>query len=119
MAKILIADDSNSLRNMMQMTLQTKGHQVTAADNGGCALELAQNTAFDLVITDLNMPFLNGLELVEVLRNQPEYKYTPMIMLTTESSDERKAFGRSIGVTGWIVKPFSPQKILDAVNRVL
>ena len=119
MANILIVDDSASMRNMVSATLQSSGHQVIDADNGQNALTKAKGGSFDAVITDLNMPVMNGIDLIKNLRTLPNYKYTPMLLLTTESSAEKKAEGKQAGATGWLVKPFNPEKLLATVDRVL
>ncbi len=119
MARILIVDDSASMRNMVSATLQSAGHQITDADNGQNALNKAKATSFDAVITDLNMPVMNGIELIKNLRSVPNYKYTPILLLTTESSTEKKSEGKQAGATGWLVKPFNPEKLLATVERVL
>lgn len=119
MAQILIVDDSASMRNMVSATLQSAGHQVADADDGQNAFNKAKTASFDAVITDLNMPVMNGIELIKNLRSLPNYKYTPMLLLTTESSAEKKAEGKQAGATGWLVKPFNPEKLLSTVDRVL
>ncbi|MGB3622406.1 response regulator [Ketobacter sp. MCCC 1A13808] len=119
MANILVVDDSASMRNMVSATLQSAGHQVQDAGDGQQALARANGGRFDAVITDLNMPVMNGIELVKNLRAMPNYKYTPILLLTTESSDGKKAEGKQAGATGWLVKPFNPEKLLATVARVL
>ena len=119
MAQILIADDSASMRNMVKATLQSAGHAVTDAENGQAAFDKAQTSGFDAVVTDLNMPEMDGIELIKKLRELPSYKYTPILLLTTESADDKKAEGKQAGATGWLVKPFNPQKLLATVDRVL
>jgi two-component system chemotaxis response regulator CheY len=119
MANILIADDSSSMRNMVSMTLESAGHKVTNAEDGQVALKIAKEKQFDAVVTDLNMPNMNGIELIKQLRTLQEYKYTPILLLTTESSDDKKTLGKSAGATGWLVKPFNPDKLIATVKRVL
>ena len=119
MANILIVDDSASMRNMVSTTLQSQGHQVTEAADGKEALGKAQGGSFDVVITDLNMPVMDGIELVKNLRTLPKYKYTPLLLLTTESSGDKKMAGKQAGATGWLVKPFNPDKLLATVSKVL
>ncbi len=119
MAEILIVDDSASMRNMVTTTLQTAGHQVTDAADGVIALGSAKGKKFDAVVTDLNMPNMDGIELIKQLRSLPNYKYTPILLLTTESSADKKASGKSAGATGWLVKPFNPEKLLATIDRVL
>ncbi|VAW49031.1 Chemotaxis regulator - transmits chemoreceptor signals to flagellar motor components CheY [hydrothermal vent metagenome] len=119
MPKILAVDDSKSMRQMVSMSLKSAGHDVTEAEDGAIALAIAQKEQFDLVVTDINMPNMNGIELVTALRAMPNYKFTPLLCLTTESSGDMKAKGKTAGATGWIVKPFSPEKLLSVINRVL
>lgn len=119
MADILIVDDSASMRNMVSTTLKSAGHKVTEADNGQNALNTAKTGRFDVVITDLNMPVMDGIELVRQLRTLPSYKYTPILLLTTESADDKKSQGKQAGATGWLVKPFNPDKLLATVDRVM
>lgn len=119
MANILIADDSASMRSMVLATLESAGHQVTDAADGQLALGKAKAGKFDIVVTDLNMPVMDGIELVKNLRALPNYKYTPMLLLTTESGADKKAAGKAAGATGWLVKPFNPEKLLATIDRVL
>lgn len=119
MAYILICDDSSSMRQMLSFALTDAQHQVIEASDGLEALELAKVNPFDLVITDINMPKLDGLGLVSALRTLPAHQYTPILLITTESDPEKKKRAKSIGATGWIVKPFDPDKLLVVVNRVL
>jgi two-component system chemotaxis response regulator CheY len=119
MAKILIVDDSASMRNMVKATLESAGHQVKDAADGQAALVLANAGDFNAVVTDLNMPMMDGIELVKKLRQLPKYKYTPILLLTTESSVDKKTQGKQAGATGWLVKPFNPAKLLETVDRVL
>lgn len=119
MATILVVDDSASMKKMVSFTLKSAGHTILDADNGAAALVLAQRQAADLVLTDVNMPQMNGIELCTKLRQLPSYKFTPILMLTTESSAEQKVLGKNAGATGWIVKPFNPDQLLKTVDRVL
>jgi two-component system chemotaxis response regulator CheY len=119
MAKILVADDSASMRQMVEFTLKEAGHQVVAAEDGRAALELAKGMTADLVITDINMPNMDGITLIRELRALPAFKFTPILTLTTESTTEKKMEGKDAGATGWIVKPFNPEKLLATVNKVL
>lgn len=117
--KILAVDDSKSMRQMVAMTLKSAGFDVTEGEDGADGLNKAKAGHFDLVLTDINMPNMNGIELTKALRALPAYKGTPIICLTTESSDDMKAKGKQAGATGWIVKPFSPEKLLATLERVL
>lgn len=119
MTKILAVDDSPSLRQMVTFTLKGAGHDVSEASDGVEALNIAKGQAFDLVITDINMPNMDGLQLIAELRKLPNFKFTPILCLTTESSDDKKKQGKAAGATGWIVKPFSPEKLLATMGRVL
>ncbi len=119
MAAILAVDDSNSMRQMVSFTLAGAGHTVIEAADGVEALALAEQHDFGLVITDVNMPRMDGIALVKALRALPAYRFTPLLMLTTESGPEKKQAGKAAGATGWLVKPFDPEKLLATVNRVL
>lgn len=119
MPTILIADDSASMRNLITLTLQSAGHQVTSVADGQQALSVAQKKRFDAVVTDLNMPVMDGITLVKNLRTLPTYKYIPLLLLTTESGADQKAQGKQAGATGWLVKPFNPEKLLSTIDRTL
>lgn len=119
MATILIVDDSQSMRQMVKYSLETAGHKVVEAPDGRSGLNTAKLKAFDLVITDVNMPIMNGFELTKGLRALPNFKFTPILMLTTESDTSKKMEGKQAGVTGWIVKPFQPDKLIAVVNKLL
>lgn len=120
MAKqILIVDDSTSVRQMVEATLRSASYAVTAAKDGQEALDIAKTKQFDFVLTDQNMPRMDGLTLIRSLRGLPNYRATPIVVLTTEASDEMKAQGRAAGATGWMVKPFDPAKLLQVAAKVL
>ncbi len=119
MANILAVDDSKSMRQMVSFTLQSAGHDIVEAEDGQDALEKAQQGHFDLVLADVNMPRMDGISLVKKLRELPAYKFTPVLMLTTEAGGDKKTEGRSAGATGWIVKPFNPDQLLSTIQRVL
>ena len=120
MAKTILAvDDSRSILQMVSFTLKGAGYQVVEATNGKEALGVAQQHKVDLVLTDLNMPIMDGITLIRQLRAQPAYRFTPMLMLTTEAGDTFKTKGKAAGATGWLVKPFDPQKLLSVVKKVL
>jgi two-component system chemotaxis response regulator CheY len=116
---ILIVDDSPSIRGMVSFTLKGAGYAVSEAGDGQDGLELARSQSFGLVITDQNMPRMDGITLIKSLRQLPEYKTTPLLILTTEAGDEMKAQGRAAGASGWLVKPFDPNKLLEVVKKVL
>jgi two-component system chemotaxis response regulator CheY len=119
MAKtILTVDDSASVRQMVRFTLSDAGYAVIEAVDGKDALA-KMSPAVNLVITDLNMPNLDGIGLIRAVRANPAYKGIPIVMLTTESQDSRKLEGKAAGATGWIVKPFATQQLLAVVKRVL
>lgn len=119
MASILAVDDSASMRQMVSFTLKGAGHTVVDAVDGVDALNKAKQQAFNLVITDVNMPNMDGITLIAELRKLPAYKFTPLLMLTTESAPEKKQAGKAAGATGWIVKPFNPDQLLATVNKVI
>jgi len=118
MKTILTVDDSASMRQMVSFTLKGAGYEVVEAVDGQDALERLQG-AVHMVITDLHMPRMNGIELIKAVRAMPTYKYIPLVLLTTESLEDRKKEGRAAGATGWIVKPFSPEQLLAVVKKVL
>ena len=118
--KLLIVDDSTMLRDMLSYALNDGGYNdVTEGIDGIDGLEKAKSSTFDLIITDVNMPNMDGLTFVSELRKLPQYSSTPILVLTTERSDEMKSKGKQAGATGWIVKPFVPDQLLKAVNIVL
>ncbi len=120
MAKTILAvDDSGSLRQMVAFSLNAAGYQVIEAVDGQDGLNKARNQVVDLVLTDQNMPNMDGLTLIKSLRGMESYKSVPILMLTTESSDEMKAQGRAAGATGWLVKPFDPKRLIDVVKKVI
>jgi len=120
MASVILAvDDSASMRQMVNFTLKGAGYSVVQAVDGVEALESARQNAVDLVLTDVNMPRMDGITLVRELRTLPTYRYTPMLVLTTESTQEKKMQGKQAGATGWIVKPFNPEQLLATIARVL
>lgn len=120
MAKILAVDDSASMRQMVSFTLKGAGHVVLEASDGVEALKLAKSQAdVDLVISDINMPNMDGIALIKELRTIADYKFTPILMLTTESGTDKKSEGKAAGATGWIVKPFNPDQLLATINKVL
>jgi two-component system chemotaxis response regulator CheY len=116
---ILAVDDSASMRQMVRFTLEAAGYQVLQAVDGVEALEMARSQGADLVLTDVNMPRMDGITLVRELRALEGYRYVPMLVLTTESGPETKQRGKQAGATGWIVKPFNPEQLLATIARVL
>ena len=119
MHSILAVDDSASMRQMVSFTLKSAGYNVVEAVDGQDAWEKAGGRSFDLVLTDQNMPGMDGLTLIRELRQLPAYRATPILMLTTEAGDDMKAQGRAAGASGWMVKPFDPQKLVDVVRKLL
>ncbi len=121
MNSILIVDDSNSMRLMVEQTLSSAGFDITAAEDGEVALDIATNRdqPFDLIITDVNMPGMDGIALIHELRKLDEYDTRPILVLTTESGEDKKMAGKSAGATGWIIKPFVPDKLVAVANQVV
>lgn len=119
MTKVLAVDDSASMRQMVSFTLKGAGYEVVEAKDGVEALNIAKTASFNLVITDVNMPNMDGITLIRELRTLPAYKFTPMLMLTTESGTDKKSEGKAAGATGWIVKPFNPDQLLATIKRVI
>ncbi|MDU0112506.1 response regulator [Psychrosphaera aquimarina] len=119
MTKVLVVDDSNSIRQMVSFTLKSAGFTTVEGKDGLEGLNKAKAETFDLVISDVNMPNMDGIELCQALRALPEFKFTPILMLTTESSVDMKMRGKAAGATGWLVKPFNPEKLLATIKRVV
>lgn len=116
---VLVVDDSTSMRQMVSFTMKEAGFEVIEGANGQEALSNVQGKTVNLVITDLNMPVMDGMTLIRQLRAKPEFKFTPILMLTTESQDTKKQEGKAAGATGWIVKPFNPEQLLQVVAKVV
>lgn len=116
---VLIVDDSTSIRQMVEATLKTAHYTVTTAKDGQEAFNLCKATVYDFVLTDQNMPNMDGLTLIKSLRGLDTYSKVPVVVLTTEASDEMKAKGRAAGATGWMVKPFDPAKLLEIAKKVM
>lgn len=114
----LIVDDSSSMRMCINYALKEAGYLVSEAPDGQQALSMAKTTSFNLIITDINMPVMGGYELTDKLRLLPQYKHTPILILTTESSPEAKAIGKKSGATGWIIKPFNQEKLSQVFDRL-
>jgi two-component system chemotaxis response regulator CheY len=120
MAKTILAvDDSGSLRQMVAFSLKAAGYDVVSAVDGQDGLNKAKEKTVDLVLTDQNMPIMDGLTLIKNLRALGSYKTVPILMLTTESSDEMKAKGKAAGANGWLVKPFDPKRLIEVVQKVI
>lgn len=116
---VLSVDDSASIRQMVAFTLKSAGYEVIEAVDGEDGLNKAKSKTADLVLTDQNMPKMDGMTLIKSLRGLPQYRSTPILVLTTESSDAMKAAGKAAGATGWLVKPFDPNKLLEVVKKVI
>jgi two-component system chemotaxis response regulator CheY len=114
----LVVDDSFTMRNMVSFSLKEENFDVVVAEDGVDALKQAKGKKFDVIITDINMPNMNGLELIEKLRAIDDFKFTPILVLTTEGGDDKKKEGKRLGATGWIVKPFNPQTLITVINKV-
>lgn len=119
MHSILAVDDSASMRQMVSFTLKNAGYDVVEAVDGQDAFDKARGRKFDLVLTDQNMPNLDGIGLTRKLRDHPSFQATPILILTTESSDQMKQAGRAAGATGWLVKPFDPTKLIEVIRKVV
>lgn len=119
MSTILTVDDSPSMRQMVALTLSQRGHQVIEACDGRDALAKITAQPVHMIITDLNMPNMNGIDLIRQARTLPQCRFIPIVMLTTESQPEKKQAGRAAGATGWIVKPFTREQLTAVVDKVL
>ena len=116
--RVLTVDDSKTMRDMVAFSLRSAGFHVSAAEDGKQALALLATITVDVIITDLNMPVMDGVTLIRALRADPKWRAVPILMLTTETDSTKKSDGRSAGATGWLVKPFNPEKLVEVVNRV-
>lgn len=119
MKKILIVDDSESIRELLSFTLESAGYAVEKGSDGVEGFDLLKSRGADMIITDLNMPNMDGIQLIKEIRSQEQYCALPIIMLTTESQASKKEEARNAGATGWIVKPFVQEKLLEVVKKVL
>ncbi len=117
--KILIVDDSMSIRQMVEVTLKGAGYQVDVAEDGQAALDKCQTTRYDFVLTDQNMPRMDGITLIKALRGMTSFRTVPIVVLTTEAGDTLKSQGKAAGATGWMVKPFDPSKLLAIAKKLL
>ena len=116
--RALTVDDSKTMRDMVTFTLKSAGYQTLEAEDGKAALSVLAAHQVDAIITDLNMPNMNGFDLIRAVRADAKHKFVPILMLTTEGDDSKKQEGKSAGATGWIVKPFNPEKLVDVVKKV-
>jgi two-component system chemotaxis response regulator CheY len=119
MRKILTVDDSSSIRQMVNFTLGKAGYEVVEAVDGKDGLDKASGEKFDLIVTDLNMPNMDGIQMITALRKLPACAFIPILMLTTESQAEKKDAGRKAGATGWIVKPFNAEQLISVVQKLV
>jgi two-component system chemotaxis response regulator CheY len=119
MTKILAVDDSASVRQMVMFTLKNAGYEVVDAVDGKDGLSKATQSKFDMIITDLNMPNLDGIEMISAVRKLPGCSFIPILMLTTESQAEKKDAGRKAGATGWIVKPFNADQLIAVIKKLV
>lgn len=119
MKKILTVDDSASIRQMVNFTLTKAGYEVSEAVDGRDGLDKSGHAPYSLIITDLNMPNMDGIEMITAVRKLPGYGFTPILMLTTESQPEKKDAGRKAGATGWIVKPFNADQLVAVVQKLV
>ena len=119
MTKVLAVDDSASMRQMVTFTLKGAGYEVKDAVDGQQGLDMAKQEQFDVIISDVNMTVMDGITMISELRKLPQYRATPILMLTTESSSDKKMAGKQAGATGWIVKPFNPDQLLKTISRVI
>jgi len=117
--RIMTVDDSASIRQMVSFTLKEAGYEAVEAVDGKDALAKLNGTPIHMIITDLNMPNLDGIGLIKGVRANPSYKFIPIVMLTTESQDSKKQEGKQAGATGWIVKPFKPEQLLAVIKKVI
>ena len=117
MAKILTVDDSKVIRDLVEAVLSESGHVVTTANDGVEGLEATRTQQFDMILSDINMPNMTGISMVSKIRRLGGYEHTPIIMLTTESSDFKKDKAKKMGATGWLQKPFDPERLMKAVNK--
>ncbi len=118
-ARILAVDDSASMRQMVAFALRSAGWEVEEAEDGVIALEKAKTGKFNCVVADVNMPNMDGITLIRHLRQLPDYKFTPLLMLTTEAGMDKKQEGKAAGATGWIVKPFDPDQLIATIRKVM
>jgi len=116
--RILAVDDSKTIQQMVSFTLEEAGYDVTIGGDGQQGLDALEAGEFDVIITDVNMPVMDGLTFISKVRAQPKYAGMPILVLTTDGSEKTKMRGREVGATGWIVKPFDPEKLLAVISKV-
>jgi len=118
-AKILTVDDSKVIRDLVKTVLVENGHDVVTANDGVEGLAATRNEQFDMILSDINMPNMTGISMVSKVRRLEGYEYTPIVMLTTESSNFKKDKAKKMGATGWLQKPFDPERLMKAVNKLI
>ena len=116
--KVLIVDDSTTIRQVLRITLEQECYEIIEAENGRHALDIFEDSGFDLLVTDLNMPEIDGIGLIKEIRRRPGGRLMPIIMLTTESQAEKREAGKAAGASGWITKPFKPEQLLAIARTV-
>lgn len=117
--RILLVDDSASVRQVLSIALRRAGYETLEAGNGKEALAILDAEKMNLIISDVNMPVMNGIELVKAVKQHPTSKFTPVVMLTTEGQDDMKQAGKAAGAKAWIIKPFNPPQLLDVVSKLI
>lgn len=116
---VMIVDDSSSLRTVVSLALKRAGYDVVEAEDGQDALAKLDGRKLNLIVSDVNMPRMDGIQFVTQVKQHPRYKFTPVIMLTTEAAEEKKRLGQEAGARAWVVKPFQPQQMLAAVSKLV
>lgn len=117
--KIMTVDDSSSIRQLVSFTLKQHGYEVVEAVNGAEALKKLKQEKIDMLITDINMPEIDGISLIKMVRDDPSYRFIPIIILTTGSQTGKKEAAKAAGATGWIIKPFRPDQLVSAIKKVM
>ena len=115
---ILIVDDSSSIRSVVGMTLKNEGYEVLSADDGSTALKLLDGRKIHLIVSDVNMPIMDGISFIKAAKKLAPYAYTPVMMLTTETQESKKEEGKQAGAKAWLIKPFKPEVLLSAVSKL-
>jgi len=116
---ILIVDDANTIRQLLSMTLRNAGCDVVEACDGQDGLTKLKGTSVNMIFTDLNMPVMNGIEFIKAVKSQPQFKFVPIVMLTTESEESKKREGQAAGAKAWIIKPFRPEQIVAVMKKII
>ncbi|HYD29461.1 MAG TPA: response regulator [Azospirillaceae bacterium] len=116
--RVLTVDDSRTIREMVAFTLRGAGYEVAEASDGPSGLNLLKTTKFDCIISDINMPGMDGIAFTKAVRATPNHRSAPVLLLTTESDPEKKTLGKQAGATGWLTKPFNPDKLIETVRKV-